>query len=304
VDDSPAARWLEVSLTLDPELAEAAAEVMARFTSNGVVTEQNVLQGEEIDPRAMVRVFGYLPVDETLADKRKMLEEAFWFLGRIQPMPEPTFRLIEDEDWMTAWKQHYHPIPIGKRLLILPAWLENEDKDRIVVRIDPSMAFGTGTHPSTQLSLELIEQFIHPGETMIDVGCGSGILSITALKLGAKHVLAVDIDPVAVRSTRENGSANGVLESLETGKGSVEEVLQSRFSLQSAPLVVANILAVVIIELLQSGLQKLVSPGGVLLLAGILETQAGDVRNAALKAGLSLIESRQMNDWVALAFKR
>jgi ribosomal protein L11 methyltransferase len=304
VVDSPAARWLEVSLTLEPELAEAVAEVLARFTTNGVVTEQYVVNGERIDPQALMRVYGYLPVDGSLEEKRRKLEEALWFLGRIQAIPQPVFTFIKDEDWMAAWKQHYHPIPIGKRLLILPAWLENPDPERIAVKIDPSMAFGTGTHPSTQLCLELIEKYVQPGQAMIDVGCGSGILSIAALHLGAIHALAVDIDPVAVSSSRENGASNAVLERLETGEGSVEEILKSSFSIKNAPLVAANILAGVIIDLLKNGLAELVSPGGTLVLAGVLETQANDVQTAAKAANIKFLESRQINDWVALVFTR
>ena len=111
------------------------------------------------------------------------------YLGRIQPIPEPAYRPIQDEDWMSSWKEHYHPIPIGQRLLVLPAWIEQSDPSRIAVKIDPSMAFGTGTHPSTQLCLEMVEKYTRPGQPVIDVGCGSGILSIAALKLGAASVL-------------------------------------------------------------------------------------------------------------------
>ena len=134
---------------------------------------------------------------------------------------------------MAAWKKHYHPIPIGKRLLILPAWIDMDTgRGASPVRIDPSMAFGTGTHPTTQLCLELEETWVQPGEPVIDVGCGSGILSIAALKLGASRALAVDIDTAAIRSTRENGQANGVLEQIETGLGSVDEIRCGQFGLQ------------------------------------------------------------------------
>jgi len=207
-------RWLEVSLTVDEELAEAVAEVLARFSSQGgVAMEQAVnydayeIEGQPVGP---VRVFGYLVVNETIEETRQRLEEALWHLSRIQPLPAPVYRWVEDQDWMEAWKQHYHPLPIGARLLVAPPWAEIEAGDRVVVRIDPSMAFGTGTHPSTQLSLELLERYLQPGQEVIDVGCGSGILSIAAVKLGARQALAVDIDPASVRATDENsGDSEG-----------------------------------------------------------------------------------------------
>jgi len=297
------ARWLEVSLVVDGELAEAAADVIGRFVSNGVVVESGVTFNDAEDegtPIGPVRVYGYLPIDETLEVKRHALEEAFWHLGQIQPIPALNFKTIEDEDWMAAWKVHYHPIPIGRRLLVLPAWLESEYPERVAVRIDPSMAFGTGTHPTTQLCLELVEAYTQPGGATIDVGCGSGILSIACLKLGASHALAVDIDTQAVRSTRENAAANGVLEQLETGAGSVTEILAGSFSIRQARLVLANILAPVIIRLLDAGLAELVLPDGKLVLSGILDRQADDVIAAGQAHGMELIEQKQMIDWVAL----
>ena len=300
------ARWLEVSMSVDGEQAEAVAEVLARFVSNGVVTESGVTYTDAEDegtPFGPVKVYGYLVVDEHLEETRQKLSEALWHLGQILPLPEAAYRTIEDEDWMASWKQHYHPIPIGQHLLVLPVWIEQYDPLRIPVRIDPSMAFGTGTHPTTQLCLEMVERYTQPGQAVIDVGCGSGILSIATLKLGASHALAVDIDNAAIRSTRENGAANDVLARLETGLGSVDEVRQGQFTIRQARLVLANILAPVIIRLFAAGLADLVEPGGVIVLSGILDVQADGVKDAALAQGLGFIEMAQMLDWVAIVLR-
>ncbi len=298
--------WIEVSISVDNEVAEAVAEALSRYVANGVVVERDVtyLNAEDAGtPFGPVRVYGYISTKTEVEEKRRQIEEALWHLGQIMPVPAPTFRTLVDEDWMTSWKKNYHPIPIGERLLVLPAWIEQGDPERIAVRIDPSMAFGTGTHPSTQLCMELAEKYTIPGRPVIDVGCGSGILSIAALKLGASHALGVDIDPESVRATEENAARNGVIERVETGLGSVSEINNGEFSLQQAPLVLANILMVVILNLFEDGLAGLVQPGGTLVLAGLLEEQAGRVIAAAESHDLVLIEKRQQGDWVALAMQ-
>ena len=313
------AAWLEVSLTVDGELAEAVADVLARFAPAGVTTEQAVDFGDEEDqgtPVGPITVRAYLPADERLEETRRKLEESLYYLGRIQPLPVPVFTPIPDQNWMEAWKERYKPIPIGERLIILPAWLESPDERRVPVRIDPGMAFGTGTHPSTQLCLEFIEQCFdrgpqtvdrgstivyRPPSTVIDIGCGSGILSIAALKLGADFALGLDIDEMAVRASRENAAANGIAEErFVLGVGSVQEILDGRFEIRRAPLVLANILAPVIIRLFEAGLADLIAPGGVIVLAGILQEQADSLLAAARERGLELAERRQMGDWVAL----
>ncbi len=298
---------MEVSMAVDGELAEAVAEVLDRFASNGVVYESGVKYNDAEDegtPFGPVRVYAYLPIDEYLEEKRQRLLEALWHLGQIQPLPDLVFRPIEDENWMEAWKKHYHPIPIGQRLIILPAWIDQKTPGRVAVSIDPSSAFGTGTHPSTQLCLETVEKYVQPGQDIIDVGCGSGILSIAALKLGAGRALGVDIDSASILSSRENAQINGVAERLELGLGSVAEVRQGKFSLRSAPLVLANILAPVIIRLFETGLADLVSADGLLALAGILDEQAPEVQTAAEAKGLAFVEQRQMGDWVVIVLKK
>lgn len=300
-------RWLEVSLTGSGELVEAVSEVLGRFVTGGVVTESGVEYVDEEDegtPVGPVRIFGFIAIDENLENTRRKLEEALWHLGQILPLPDPQFRQIYDENWMAAWKEHYKPIPIGKKLLVLPAWLDNTFADRIAVRIDPSMAFGTGTHPTTRLCLEAVEIYQEPGKPVIDIGCGSGILSIAAALMGASEVLAVDIDNAAVISTRENAIANGVLDKIETGIGSVKEVKSGLFSRRRASLVMANILAPVIIRLFDGGLADLIAPNGRIILSGILAEQSESVIAAAEVNDLHLLEKLQMEDWVALVFSR
>jgi ribosomal protein L11 methyltransferase len=314
--------WLEVSLTVDGELAEAVADVLARFAPNGVMTEQGVTYNDAEDagtPVGPITVRAYLEVNDQLEETRQKLEESLFYLGMIRPLPAPSYRQIADQNWMEAWKQHYKPIPIGRRLLILPAWLDSPDPSRIAIKIDPGMAFGTGTHPTTQLCLELMENAfdtqtvdggpltdtVHrPPSTVIDVGCGSGILSIAALKLGAGQVLGVDIDPESIGNARENARANGVERELILGVGSVGEILEGKFAFKSAPLVAANILAPVIIRLFDAGLADLVEAGGAIILSGILYEQEKSVVDAAQAKGLRMTERRQMGDWVALTMSR
>ena len=301
------ANWVEISLTVSAEQAEAVAEMLSRTIPNGVVVEQKAMQNNHdetnrVEPNA--RVFGYLLADATLEDKKQQLEEALWHLGQIQPLPAATYQPILDEDWMAAWKKHYQPIKIGRKLVIVPAWIKKEFPGRLPIRINPGMAFGTGTHPSTQLCLQLLEEVLQPTQSVIDVGCGSGILSIAALKLGADSVLGVDIDPAAVKSTQENAGNNQIESRLEVGLGSVDEIRCNQFKIKRAPLVVVNILASIIIHLFEDGLADLVDSGGKLILAGILESQAQNVIMAANKKGLVLEKTISSSDWTALLLNK
>jgi ribosomal protein L11 methyltransferase len=280
--------WLEVSLTVNGELAEAVADVLARFAPNGVTTEQAVdfiNEEDEGTPVGPICVRAYLPADGKLEEVRQKLEQALFYLGMIQQLPAPVFTPLVDQNWMEAWKARYQPIPIGRRLIIVPSWLDSPDPTRISVKIDPGMAFGTGTHPTTQLCLELIEELFLSWDpetsgvdplfndfrpsSIIDIGCGSGILSVAALKLGADFALGVDIDEASVSASRENAEANGIpMDRFTIGLGSVAEVLAGTFvslsrgdvrKICSAPLVLTNILAPIILRLFDEGLARVIS---------------------------------------------
>ena len=305
--------WLEVSMTVDGELAEAVADVFARFAYSGVMMEQGVKYNDAEDagtPTGPIIVRAYLEMNEQIEEKRQELEESLFYLGMIQPLPVPTYKQIADQNWMEAWKQHYKPILIGERLVILPAWMDSAEPNRVAIKIDPGMAFGTGTHPTTQLCLELMEEWFNQSKiqnqskTVIDIGCGSGILSIAALKLGAKQVLGVDIDTESITNSRENATTNRVGDQLMLGVGSVQEILDGKFAFKRAPLVVANILAPVIVRLFDARLADLMDDNGAIILSGILLEQEQSVIAAGQAKGLEMIERKQIGDWVALRMHR
>lgn len=301
--------WLEVKVTCDGETAEVVSEVLSRYIADGVVTETDAKYDEAEEvliETGDIRVFGYLPYDEKTDEIRNKIEEALWHLNMIQPIPNPTYKIILDQNWMESWKKYYKPIKIGEKLLILPSWLNqtDEDRNRIIVKIDPSMAFGTGTHPTTQMCMSLSEEFCQPGMDVIDVGCGSGILSVAAIKLGAKKALGVDLDYVSVVAAKNTAELNSVHKKLEVGLGSVTEINNGDFSFQNASLVLTNILAPIILRLFTNGLSKLVKENGYLILSGILDYQSDEVVQKALEEGFHLIKKVMINDWVALAFQK
>jgi ribosomal protein L11 methyltransferase len=299
--------WLEVSLTVDGEMAEAVAEVLSRYAPNGVVIESTTIEdsleneGHSVGP---LRVCAYLPIDEAIEETRQRIEESIWHLGRIRHLPEPEFKPIKDINWSESWKKHYRPIKIGKRLIILPSWLEPPDKTRIPIHIDPGMAFGTGTHPTTQLCLEMLEDYTPPGGDVLDIGCGSGILSIAALKLGARRAFGVDIQEDVIPAALANATANGVADQVEFAQGSVDEIKSGLWETKQTPLVIANILAFILNQLLDEGLGDLIAPGGVLILSGILEEQVVEMHTAIKLNRFEILKQTQIEDWVAIAVGR
>jgi ribosomal protein L11 methyltransferase len=304
-EERPPAVWWEISLKVNEELAESVADAMARFASGGVAISYDSIQPDpdgEGTPVGDLTVRAYLPADAELESRRFRLEEALWHLGRISPLPDPEWREVVEKDWSVEWKKNYRPVRIGRRMRIVPSWMDPAPyRHDLVLRLDPGMAFGTGLHPTTQLCLETLEDRVRPGMEMIDLGCGSGILAIAAVKLGAEKALGVDIDPQAVRVARENALLNRVESSVEIRSGSLAGLVQDG---RSAPLVAANILAIILKEMLAAGLDRIVAPGGCLVLSGILEDQAPAVEEVLRAQGLRLAEKRKRQDWVALVAER
>ena len=299
--------WLEVKVVCNGEIAESVSEVLSRYVTQGVVTETDVKYDdaeEVLLETGEIRVFGYLINDETVEEKRQKIEEALWHLNMISPVPQPTYNIIQDQNWMESWKKYYNPIKIGKKLLILPEWIENPEPDRIAIKIDPSMAFGTGTHPTTQLCMLLMEDAVQPGDEVIDVGCGSGILSITAIKLGASRALGVDLDYPSIVATKKNAELNQVIEKIDVGLASVNEILDEKFSIATAELVLVNILAPIIKRLFHQGLEKLIKSDGTIILSGILDNQADEIIQIAESLGLKLVSKEMINDWVGLILRK
>lgn len=303
--------WLEVSLTLDGELAEAVADVLARYAHQGVSIESTAIVSSPDDegrPTGPVRVRAYLPAHDpaALETARQKIESDLFYLGMIRPLPDPAYTSVADTDWAELWKAHYQPVRIGKQLMIVPIWLKDTYRqiietmpDDVPLWMDPGMAFGTGSHPTTQLCLSYLEESVRPGHSVLDLGCGSGILAVAAAKLGATRALGMDIEHESVQATLHNAAVNGVEGSIEARLGSLADLLADGTS-PVFNITVANILAPVIVKLLSEGLAQTVAPGGRLIVSGILAEQADSVTAALDKAGMKTVNRKQSGDWVAL----
>lgn len=297
--------WLEISLTVDSETAEAVAEVLGRFSPAGVVIEpvESVsnadfsttvrapvpMQNENLQLRSFLKVDGKL---RYTIDK---LERALWplqMIARKSGLTPPTlqYKPLADVNWMEQWRSRYRPLRVGRRLLILPAWLQPElTSNDVPVLIDPGQAFGTGTHPTTQMCLAAIEDYLQPGDTILDLGCGSGILSIAALKLGANRAYGFDTDANTIREAYNNARANSVTDRLLLAQGSVAAVRRRA----NYSLVVVNILSSVIIRFLEEGLTETIAHGGIMILSGMLSEQVPEVL-AAIQATDTVLLARKI----------
>jgi ribosomal protein L11 methyltransferase len=293
--------WIEIALSVDSDAAEAVADLLQRYGHQGVAIEQEGIPPDQWDdalPPERVTVRAYLPDDSRAKEARLQLETA---LSNVN-LPTPEYQIVKEADWAEAWKAHYHPLRIGRRLLIHPLWVEAEAQpDDVVIALDPGMAFGTGTHASTQLCLIALEDRIQPGVRVLDLGTGSGILAIAAAKLGASYVLALDVDPIAVEAAAENVAQNGAAGKVTVQQGSLENIVTSsrRFD-----LIVVNILAKVIIEMCDHHLGDVVRPGGTAIFSGLIEDQAAEVEAALRRTGLEPYSRRKDGDWVLIEASR
>jgi len=252
-------KWAEISIRTTHEATEAVANIFHDLGASGVIIEDPELINSyrrsgtweycdipEAADSEIVTVKAYLPVDELLDEKLELFEKRvneLVFHDLDKGSGDIHWREIHEEDWAMAWKNYYHPVKIGERVVVKPSWEHYAPvKDEIIIELDPGMAFGTGTHHTTAMCIRCLEEFLKPGACVVDVGTGSGILAVTAAKLGASVVKAIDSDPVAVRVAQENIVANGVKETVEVFCGNLLSEISER-----AQIIVANIIADIII---------------------------------------------------------
>lgn len=291
-------KWLEIGLTVEEELAEPVADVLSRHAPGGVA--MSPVRPVETPGQQLIVIHAYLKADEQVELVRQQVERDLWFLGRIRSLPDPEFSWVEDTDWVEAWKAHFKPLLVGRRLRVQPAWLPSPPDDRLVLYIDPGMAFGTGSHPSTQLCLEYLEENVNPGDLIADLGSGSGILSIAAIKLGAQRSLAFDTDDMAVSVCQENAEQNGVGREIVAAVGSLDELKAEVLHSSPPRLVVANIFLSVLMAMLEDGLAEALAEDGRLILSGVLQQQIDDLLGQANSVGLKTLDVRTREDWAAV----
>jgi ribosomal protein L11 methyltransferase len=302
-----ASRWLELAVTCDGEAVEPVSELFASHGFNqGVAIEEAFTQDPDgdnfaVDPTRPVVVRTFLNAADVAPETIEEIRRALWHLGRLRSISDLRVAERQEEDWANAWKEHYSVHRVGRRVLVkAPCHDYQPAPNEIVVELDPGMAFGTGLHPSTQLAMIGIEDELKPGDRLLDVGTGSGVLATAAALLGASAVDGVDIEPVAVRSARENADRNGVgtVVHIEQGSVGAEEPFQGEYD-----LVVANIIARILIEL-ASSLVKAVRPGGTLILGGIIDVKEAAVREKFNEVGLRLARREEYEDWVSLVLRK
>ena len=306
-----AASWLELAVDADLEAVEAVSEILGRVATGGTSVEPAFLLvdeglGARVDPSRPATVRGYVPaVDTALAES--VAAPVADALGHLQafglrPIGELRTRLVHEADWAEAWKAYFPVLRVGRRLVIRPTWRRHRSApDDVVISLDPGMAFGTGLHPTTRLCLEGLERLADNGRLaharVLDVGCGSGILAIAALKLGAVSALGVDTDPIAVESTLANARRNGLGRRLRASEGSLPT------GQPEVDVVLANLIAGVLVQLAEP-LRAALRSGGTLLASGIFVDREDEVRRAFEDAGLEVATRITEGEWIALEARR
>lgn len=307
--------WNEVRIVVPLAAIEAVTGILYGMDVKGISLEDPTdLLGQEAGPltwdfldvnlypegRDAAVITAYFPDTQNIGDQIRHIESKIAELADYGIVAEPhrvEYKAVHEEDWATSWKKYYKPLRIGRRVVIKPTWEDyTAGPGDVILEMDPGMAFGTGTHETTKMCVELLEDRIRGGELVFDVGTGSGILGIAAAKLGARAVLAIDLDPVAVASAKSNAAING-LPNMDIRQGNL---LEEARGMEKADLIVANIIADVIIGM-TGDLNKLLKPGGIFIGSGIIHFKETEVTDALKKAGFTILAVRNENDWRAVA---
>ena len=310
-------KWSELSIHTKNEAVEAISNILHEAGASGVVIEDSAefakpredQYGEiyalnEADfPKDGVIVKAYLSESSFLNETVEEIKAAITNLTNFNiDIGENVVSIVEvnEEDWATAWKQYYHPVKISERFTIVPTWEEYApvSTDELIIELDPGMAFGTGTHPTTVMCLQGLEKVVKEGDTVIDIGTGSGVLSIGAALLGAKNVHALDLDEVAVRSAQENIVLNKVDDKVSVFHGNLLDTVK-----EPADVVVANILAEIIMSFTDDAF-SIVKPGGLYVTSGIIGAKRDDVKATLEASGFVIEDVLLMEDWVAIIARR
>ncbi|MEA0554978.1 50S ribosomal protein L11 methyltransferase [Lysinibacillus irui] len=310
-------KWSELSIHTKNEAVEAISNILHEAGASGVVIEDSAefakpredqygeiyALNEEDFPKDGVIVKAYLSESSFLNETVEEIKAAITNLTNFNiDIGENVVSIVEvnEEDWATAWKQYYHPVKISERFTIVPTWEDYTpvSTDELIIELDPGMAFGTGTHPTTVMCLQGLEKVIKEGDTVVDIGTGSGVLSIGAALLGAKSVHALDLDEVAVRSAQENVALNKVEDKVAVFHGNLLDTVK-----EPADVVVANILAEIIMSFTDDA-YTIVKPGGLYVTSGIIGAKRDDVKAALEASGFVIEEVLLMEDWVAIIARR
>ncbi|SET41663.1 [LSU ribosomal protein L11P]-lysine N-methyltransferase [Natronincola peptidivorans] len=305
--------WIEVSIKTTTEAVEAVANILYDAGIAGVVIEDpNDLKLREKDENTWdyideaifegkyegAIVKGYLPEAPDLVDKIELIRQSVEILpeyGLNIGIGEVTTLEVHEEDWSHSWKKYYKTTPIGKNIVIKPTWEDYQKKDHeIIIEMDPGMAFGTGTHETTMMCIMELENYVKNDVAVFDVGCGSGILAITAAKLGAKKVMAIDIDEVAVSATTNNVKHNNVENIVDIHQGDLMGIVTER-----ADVIVANIIAEIIV-LLSKNIKSFLVDDGFFIASGIILDKIDFVKENLIDAGLEIIKVETMGEWAVI----
>ena len=294
-------KWVELSVEAPSEYVEPLSQVFTRYGQGGVAVEQRAEdladEGRPVTDADMVLIRTYFPLDGKAEERRGYIDLAVRLIAHTWPALSLQEKVVEEEEWEHAWKEHFQVLHIGKRVVVVPSWRDYEPKEaEVVVKLDPGMAFGTGQHPTTRTCLALLEGMVKPGMDVLDVGCGSGILSIIAAKLGAGTVLGLDNDPLAGKVAQSNVFENGVATKVGIVEGSLPSPGIKR---DSYDIVVANISAKVISDL-AGELGSVVRGRGRLIVSGFLADDEGAVAQRLSEAGCVVEVRHTHGDWVSL----